>query len=450
MTRPLLTVVGAGLAGCEAARAAARRGLRVRLVEMRPEASGPAHRTGDLAELVCSNSFRSIDPDHAAGLLKDEMRTLDSVVMEAAATARIPAGNALAVDRTVFAREVGAAIAAEEGIELVRGELAEIPEPPCIIACGPLPPPAFTGALGRVFGSRFLSFYDAIAPAVWATSIDRSKIFAASRYGKGGGDDYLNCPLDRDRYLAFVQAVIDGERVPEKEFENLRRFEGCLPIEVMADRGIETLRHGPMKPFGLTDPSTGRWPYAVVQLRADDVAGEILNLVGFQTKLTQAEQKRIFRMIPGLEGARFARLGSLHRNTFLTSPEILGPTLEVRDRSGLFLAGQVTGVEGYIESAAFGILAGVNAAAHVLGLDPVVPPATTALGGLVRHVTESSPERFQPTNVNLGLLPPLAAPLRKRARREALCRRGREDLARWIATWPAELAPPVAPAARPA
>lgn len=437
----VVTVVGAGLAGCEASMALARRGLRVRLVEMRPLASGPAHRTGDLAELVCSNSLRSDNPVNAAGLLKREMEALGSLIIEAARHARVPAGDALAVDRTLFSRFVAARIAAEPRIELVRAEFDELPEPPAIIACGPLPPPRFVEALGRRFGDRFLSFYDAIAPAVWATSVDESKVYAASRYGKGGGADYVNCPMTEDEYLGFVEAVRSGQRVPEESFENLRRFEGCLPIEVMADRGVETLRHGPMKPFGLRDPRTGVTPHAVVQLRRDDVAGEVLNLVGFQTKLTHPEQKRIFQMIPGLAEAEFVRLGSLHRNTFLTSPEILHPTLEVRETPGLFLAGQVTGVEGYIESAAMGILAGVNAAARCLGHDLVAPPDTTVTGGLTRHITETRPEEFQPTNVHLGLLAPLHAPLRKNARRDALSRRALEEVERWIGAWPEALRP---------
>lgn len=437
----VVTVVGAGLAGCEAAMALARRGLRVRLIEMRPVSSGPAHRTGDLAELVCSNSLRSDNPANAAGLLKREMEALGSVIVEAARHARVPAGDALAVDRVLFSRFIAERIAAEPRIELVRDEVAELPEAPAVIACGPLPPPRFVEALGRRFGDRFLSFYDAIAPAVWATSIDESRVYAASRYGKGGGADYVNCPMSESEYFAFVEAVRTGQRVPEESFENLRRFEGCLPIEVMADRGVETLRHGPMKPFGLRDPRTGLTPYAVAQLRRDDVAGSVLNLVGFQTKLTHPEQKRIFRMIPGLADAEFVRLGSLHRNTFLTSPEILDRTLEVRGTPGLFLAGQVTGVEGYIESATMGILAGVNAAARCLGHDPVGAPDTTVTGGLTRHLTETRPEDFQPTNVHLGLLAPLHAPLRKTARRDALTRRAIEEMARWIDTWPEDLRP---------
>ncbi|MFN7951043.1 MAG: methylenetetrahydrofolate--tRNA-(uracil(54)-C(5))-methyltransferase (FADH(2)-oxidizing) TrmFO [bacterium] len=440
---PAVTVVGAGLAGCEAALALAHRGIRVRLIEMRPAASSPAHRTGDLAELVCSNSLRSDNPINAAGALKREMAAMGSVIIAAARHARVPAGDALAVDRVLFARCVSERIAAEPRIELVREEIHEIPEPPAIIACGPLPPARFAAALGRRFGDRFLSFYDAIAPAVWAASVDSERVYAASRYGKGGGADYLNCPMTEAEYLAFVEAVRTGERVPEQSFENLRRFEGCLPIEVMADRGVETLRHGPMKPFGLRDPRTGASPYAVVQLRRDDVAGQVLNLVGFQTKLTHPEQKRVFRMIPGLTEAEFVRLGSLHRNTFLTSPEILEPTLEVRGAPGLFLAGQVTGVEGYIESAAMGILAGVNAAARCLGLDPLVPPATTLTGGLVRHLTETRAEDFQPTNVHLGLLAPLHTPLRKQARRDALARRALDDVASWIGSWPDALRAPI-------
>lgn len=437
----IVTVVGAGLAGCEAAMALARRGLRVRLIEMRPATSGPAHRTGDLAELVCSNSLRSDNPTNAAGLLKREMEALGSLVIEAARHARVPAGDALAVDRVMFSRFIEERISAEPRIELVREELTELPATPAIIACGPLPPPRFVEALGRRFGDRFLSFYDAIAPAVWAASVDESRVYAASRYGKGGGADYVNCPMSEGEYLSFVDAVRTGQRVPEESFENLRRFEGCLPIEVMADRGVETLRHGPMKPFGLRDPRTGLTPHAVVQLRRDDVAGEVLNLVGFQTKLTHPEQKRIFRMIPGLGDAEFVRLGSLHRNTFLTSPEILERTLEVKDMPGLFLAGQVTGVEGYIESATMGILAGVNAAARCLGHEPLSPPDTTVSGGLTRHLTETRPEDFQPTNVHLGLLAPLHAPLRRNARRDALTRRAVEEMDRWIATWPDALRP---------
>jgi len=427
-------VIGGGLAGSEAAWQLARRGWAARLYEMRPARGTEAHRGDRLAELVCSNSFRSASLDAAVGLLKDEMRRLGSLVMRVADLARVPAGAALAVDREIFAAEITRAIEAESAIEIVREEVTSLErfgEEPVIVATGPLTSPALYEELRVLFGRDHLYFYDAISPIVTADSIDRSVVFAASRYQKGG-DDYLNCPLSREEYHRFVDEVLSAETVPTREFEKCIVFEGCMPIEEIARRGRDTLAFGPMRPVGLLDPRTGKRPHAVVQLRQDDRQATLYSLVGFQTKMTYPEQRRVLRTIPGLERAEFVRLGSLHRNTFIHSPSLLEPTLELRSRKSIRLAGQLIGVEGYVESAASGLLAGVNVARGLEGRLPVVPPQTTALGSLLAYVTDSSRRDFQPMNANYGLFPPLSGTLRGREKRAALGRRAGADVAAWI------------------
>lgn len=428
-----ITIIGGGLAGCEAAIQAARRGVPVRLYEMRPRVSTPAHRTDGLAELVCSNSLRSDEPTTAPGLLKEELRALGSAVASAADATRVPAGSALAVDREAFSRTLTEWIADELGIEVIREEVREIPQKGIVIvASGPLTSDPLSDNLAALFGRKNLAFYDAISPIVEADTLDASRLFRASRYGKG--EDYLNAPMTREEYTAFYNALVSAEVVPERPFEKIPYFEGCMPIEVMAARGVDTLRFGPMKPVGLVDPRTDRRPYAVVQLRPESRSAALYNIVGFQTKLAYPEQRRVFRMIPGLEKTEFARLGSLHRNTFVCAPAILGETLQTKARGTLFLAGQITGVEGYVESAAMGWVAGVNAARLSLKEPLIVPPATTVIGSLVGHLTRSAPESFQPMNAAFGLLPSLLQPVSDReARRNALIARARADMARWQA-----------------
>jgi methylenetetrahydrofolate--tRNA-(uracil-5-)-methyltransferase len=390
-----------------------------------------AHATGDLGELVCSNSLRSSLITAPAGVLKEEMRRLDSLVIRVAEDNRVPAGSALAVDRESFARELTQAVEALPDVRIVRREVSEIPPGIVILATGPLTSAALSQHLGTLLGSEHLYFYDAISPIVTAQSVDMTVAFRASRYGKGN-DDYLNLPLTREQYYRFVNALLAAGRVPTHSFERFVPFEGCMPIEEIADRGKETLAFGPMRAVGLRDPRTGQWPYAVVQLRQEDREKSLYNLVGFQTKMTYKEQQRVFTMIPGLETAEFVRLGSLHRNTFIDSPQHLLPTLQWRQRSDLFFAGQMTGVEGYIESAATGLLAGLNAARLIADEPPVVPPPTTALGALLRYITEPERKDFQPMNVNFGLLLPLSEPLRKKAKKEMLARRALADMEAWV------------------
>ena len=415
--RQRVTVVGGGLAGCEATWQLARRGVGVDLVEMRPLRGTEAHQTEMLAELVCSNSFRSAERTTAIGLLKEEMRALDSLVIRVADEHRVPAGGSLAVDREGFARGMTDAVAALPGVEIHRREVTSLPEGLTIIASGPLTSEPLTAALRALFGEEYLYFYDAIAPIVTFESIDMTRAFRASRYGKGG-DDYVNCPLDREGYEKLVEDILAAEKVPLKSFERCVHFEGCLPIEEMARRGRDTLAFGPLKPVGLTDPATGRRPHAVVQLRQDDRNATLFNMVGFQTKMTYPEQRRVFRTIPGLENAEFVRLGSLHRNTFINAPAILLPTLQTRVRPDLLLAGQLLGVEGYLESASAGYLAGVNAARIALGRETIVPPPTTSLGALVAYVTQPGRTEFQPVNANYGLFPPLEGRRLKGAERK--------------------------------
>jgi len=403
---PRVTVVGGGLAGCEAVWQIARRGVGVDLYEMRPLRGTEAHQTDMLAELVCSNSFRSAERTTAIGLLKEEMRALDSLVMRVADEHRVPAGGSLAVDREGFARGMTDAVAALPGVVVHRAEVSSLPDGLTVIASGPLTSEPLTSALRALFGEEYLYFYDAIAPIVTFESIDMTKAFRASRYGKGG-DDYVNCPLDREGYEKLVEDILAAEKVALKSFERCVHFEGCLPIEEMARRGRDTLAFGPLKPVGLTDPRTGRRPHAVVQLRQDDRNATLFNMVGFQTKMTYPEQRRVFRSIPGLENAEFVRLGSLHRNTFVNAPTLLLSTLQTRVRPDLLLAGQLIGVEGYLESASAGYLAGVNAARLALGRAPLTAPPTTALGALLAYVTQPGRREFQPVNANYGLFPPI-------------------------------------------
>ena len=435
----VVDVIGGGLAGCEAAWQLACAGVPVRLFEMRPSTTTPAHRTGNLAELVCSNSLRSDNPENAVGLLKCEMEAMGSLIVAAARAAALPAGDALAVDRDLFAAGVQDAVASHPLVTVVREEVRELPAGPAIVATGPLTSEALQSSLTALLGEGSLSFFDAIAPVVAADSLEMGRLYRASRYGKGGGDDYLNAPLGHGEYLAFVQALRSAEKVPTKEFEReIPYFEGCLPIEVMAERGVDTLRYGPMKPVGLPDPRTGRIPYAVVQLRQDDLAAAHWNLVGFQTRMTFGAQQQVFRLIPGLEHARFARLGMIHRNTFICAPRHLDVQLRVKMRPSLRLAGQLTGVEGYVESAATGLAAALYVAAEMRGLEVPTLPAWTAHGGLVRHLTERPPHRFQPANASWGLMvdPPAELPREKSARRKAAVTAALGTIRSWREAFP--------------
>ena len=431
-----ITIVGAGLAGSECAWQLARRGIAVTLREMKPQRRSPAHQTDGMAELVCSNSFRSDSPDSAIGMLHGELRRLGSLVLGAADLHRVPAGEALAMDRERFSWEVTDRIRACPAIQVVPGEVTAVPEGTVVVATGPLTSEALTAELARYVGAK-LYFYDSIAPIVAADSIDESIAFRASRYGKGGGDDYLNLPLTKDEYLRFVAEVRAAQKVTPHSFEEPRYFEGCLPIEVMAERGDEVLAHGPMKPVGLMDPRTGKRPHAVVQLRAEDVAGTAYNLVGFQTRLTWPEQRRIFRALPGLGGAEFLRMGQIHRNTFIDAPKLLSADLSLRSEPRIFFAGQITGVEGYVESAACGYLVALSLSARLRGARFVPPPGTTAMGALYRHVTgEAHPpgHAYQPSNVIFGLFPPLPGRVRREEKRARYAERGRRDFEGWHAS----------------
>ncbi|TCP34931.1 methylenetetrahydrofolate--tRNA-(uracil(54)-C(5))-methyltransferase (FADH(2)-oxidizing) TrmFO [Sphingomonas sp. BK235] len=429
-------VIGGGLAGSEAAWQLAEAGLRVRLSEMRGGGNTtPAHHSDGLAELVCSNSFRSDDAENnAVGLLHQEMRALDSLILREGDRHRVPAGSALAMDRDGFSAGVTAAIAAHPNITIVRERVDTLPDTPAIVATGPLTAPTLSQQIAGETGKDALAFFDAIAPIVHRESIDLDTAWFQSRWNKGDGTDYINCPLDKDQYHAFVDGLLAGEKTEYREWENVPYFEGCMPIEVMAERGPETLRFGPMKGVGLDDPRTGRWPYAAVQLRQDNAHGTLWNIVGFQTKLKHAEQVRLFRTIPGLEKAEFARLGGLHRNTFIRSPELLDPLLRLRSRPHLRFAGQITGCEGYVESAAIGLLAGRFAAAELRGGAPTPPPAETALGALLGHITGgAATESYQPMNVNFGLFPPIPGRTKKAERKKLYTDRARAALAGWIA-----------------
>lgn len=419
-----VTVIGAGLAGSETAWQLAEAGIDVDLYEMRPQVMTPAHHTGQFAELVCSNSLRAAAVENAVGLLKEEMRRLNSLIMKAADANCVPAGGALAVDRTAFSQMITETLVKHPRVTVSHTELAQIPAArPLVIATGPLTSPALAGEIGRLTGSDYLYFYDAAAPIVTADSLNMAIIYRASRYGKGA-DDYLNCPLDKAQYERFWQELTQAEVAPGKEFEKMVVFEGCMPIESMAARGIDTMRFGPMKPVGLKNPGTGEIPYAVVQLRQDNFSASLFNIVGFQTHLKWPEQKRVFRLIPGLENAEFVRYGVMHRNTFINSPVLLEPTLQLKAHRQILFAGQITGVEGYVESAASGLIAGINAARIVRGLEPLVFPAATAHGALCRYITQADPAGFQPMNINFGLLPPLGHKMKdKKLKNKAIAER---------------------------
>ena len=453
----MIRIIGGGLAGREAAWQVAALGIDVTLYEMRPTRPTQVHQTDHLAELVCSNSFRGAQLENAVGLLKEEMRRLGSLVIRVADATRVPAGGALAVDRERFAIGVTDALESHPRVTIRREEVLRIPDAdrqcPVIVATGPLTSATLSTDIVGVVGRDQLYFYDAISPIVLAESVDRTKAFAGSRYGRdtpghttsplaatgesasSASGDYLNCPLDAGQYATIHRAILGAERAVVHDFDNTKFFEGCLPIEVMAHRGVDTLRFGPMKPVGLSDPATGRRPYAVVQLRQDDLAAEHYSLVGFQTQLKWGEQQRVFRLIPGLERAEFVRYGMIHRNTYINAPGVLSPTWCLRSRPEIFFAGQISGVEGYVESAASGLLAGLSAAALARGQSVEPPPRTTAIGAIAHYVSHANPVDYQPTNITFGLLPPLDTPPRqKRARRLALAQRALVDLARWQST----------------
>ncbi|HEX5214764.1 MAG TPA: methylenetetrahydrofolate--tRNA-(uracil(54)-C(5))-methyltransferase (FADH(2)-oxidizing) TrmFO [Vicinamibacterales bacterium] len=440
----MIRIIGGGLAGSEAAWQAASLGVPVIIHEMRGVVPTAVHKTDKLAELVCSNSFRGDKLDNAVGLLKEEMRRLGSLVMTVADRARVPAGAALAVDRELFSQGVTDAIAAHPLIRVERGEVPGIPPSvagsPVIVATGPLTSSALSDDVAAFVGRKHLAFFDAISPIVLAESIDQTKVFRASRWNRSlggvspdGEGDYLNCPFTRDEYLAFHAAIVSAEKASVHDFDNTKFFEGCLPIEVMAHRGVDTLRFGPMKPAGLPDPKTGRWPYAVVQLRQDNIAGDHFSLVGFQTQIKWGEQGRVLKMIPGLENAEFVRFGMIHRNTYINGPTVLDETWQTRTRPDLFFAGQVSGVEGYVESAASGLIAGRNAARLALGLAPAAPPRTTAIGALGHYVSHADPKHYEPSNITFGIIGPLAdAPRGKQERNLAISARALADLDRWL------------------
>jgi len=411
-------VIGGGLAGVEAAWQVARAGTNVRLYEMRPVRQTPAHRSDKLAEIVCSNSLKSDEPGTASYLLKEELRRGGSLVMDVAAATRVPAGAALAVDRHAFAQEITARIEAEPRIELVREEVVQIPEADiCIIATGPLSSDTLTEQIMKITGGDQLYFYDAIAPIVSADSVDKSIAFRAARYDKGG-DDYLNCPFDPEQYENFYQALIEADSVPLQRFEETRWFEACLPIEELARRGVDTLRYGPMKPVGLRDPKTGREPYAAVQLRQENLMADAYSLVGFQNHLRYGEQARVLRLIPGLENVEFLQFGQIHRNTYICSPRVLSPTMQMRERRNVFFAGQITGVEGYVESVAMGWLAGTNSARLAVNEPLIEAPMHSAIGSLARYVANADPKNFRPVNITFALLPPLAELQTRRVRKK--------------------------------
>ena len=471
----MVTIIGGGLAGSEAAWQVAARGVRVALHEMRPRRATAVHKTGQLAELVCSNSFRGDKLDNAVGLLKEEMRRLGSLVMRAAEESRVPAGAALAVDRDRFAQTITRALTDHPLVTIVRDEVSAIPpsseREPVIIATGPLTSDALAADIAALVGSSHLYFYDAISPIVLAETIDRSKVFRASRWdrsfrgakvpgGQGavgpegaacgvddGAGDYLNCPMTRGEYDAFYEALVSAESATVHDFDKEKFFEGCLPIEVMAHRGRDTLRFGPMKPVGLIDPRTGREPYACVQLRQDNLAGDHFSLVGFQTQIKWGEQARVLRMIPGLERAEFVRFGMVHRNTYVNGPTVLAETWQVRRRPTLFFAGQMSGVEGYVESAASGLIAGLNATALSKGQEVAAPPRTTAIGALGYYASHANPAHYQPSNITFGIMQPLVNPPRgKPFRNHALSERALGDLQNWIDAHRSESVPAVSPA----
>ena len=426
-----IVVIGAGLAGCEAAWQIARRGRKVILYEMKPKVYSSAHRSPFFAELVCSNSFKSESLENATGVLKEELGRLESLVLKVAKEARVPAGDSLAVDREVFSKQITHTLESLHSVRVIREEVSSVPQDRItIIATGPLTSEGLSKEIQKMTGNRHLFFYDAISPIVVGDSIDFHLAFRSSRYGKGG-EDYVNCPMDEEAYHRFVQALNQAERIPIRSFEKRYLFEGCLPVEEIAERGRETLAFGPLKPVGLIDPRTGKQPFAVVQLRQEDRFRTLFNLVGFQTRLKHEEQKRVFRMIPGLEKAEFVRLGSVHRNTFIDSPRLLGESLQLKTLPNLFFAGQITGVEGYMESTAMGLLSGINAHRCGNGFPILIPPKTTAMGALVRYITHSLAVPFQPMNVNFGLFPPLPGRSRGRQKRLLFAKRALRDLEEW-------------------
>ncbi|MEW5762886.1 MAG: FADH(2)-oxidizing methylenetetrahydrofolate--tRNA-(uracil(54)-C(5))-methyltransferase TrmFO [Bacillota bacterium] len=428
----VVTVVGAGLAGAEAAWQIAARGIPVELYEMRPRKLTPAHTTGNFAELVCSNSLRAEALTNAVGLLKEEMRRLGSLIIRCADATRVPAGGALAVDRAAFSRAVTEALVQHPLVTVYRQEIVRVPDTGVVIlATGPLTSDALAEDIRRLTGEDYLYFYDAVAPIITLESLNLERMFKSSRYGKGE-PAYLNCPMTEEEYDRFWHALVTAERAPLHAFEKEIHFEGCLPIEVLAARGREALLFGPLKPVGLVDPRTGKRPFAVVQLRQDNREGTLFNMVGFQTNLKWGEQKRVFRLIPGMEEAEFVRYGVMHRNTYINAPALLAPTLACKKRAGLFFAGQLAGVEGYVESAAAGLIAGINAARLVRGREPVAPPRETAHGALLHYITEADPHDFRPMNVAFGLFPPLPVRIKdKKARCAAYAERALKTLAAW-------------------
>lgn len=432
MTTQVVNVIGAGLAGSEAAYQIAKRGVQVRLYEMRPVRQTPAHHTDKFAELVCSNSLRANTLTNAVGVIKEEMRLMDSVIIRAADECSVPAGGALAVDRHEFAAKVTEYVKNHPNVTVMNEEITEIPEGPTIIATGPLTSPDLSAQLKELTGEDYFYFYDAAAPIVEKDSIDMNKVYLKSRYDKGEAA-YLNCPMTEEEFDRFYEALIAAETVPLKEFEKEIFFEGCMPVEVMASRGRQTLVFGPMKPVGLEDPKTGKTPYAVVQLRQDDAAGTLYNIVGFQTHLKWGPQKEVLQLIPGLENAEIVRYGVMHRNTFINSPNLLRPTYQYKQRDDLFFAGQMTGVEGYVESAASGLLAGINAARLVKGEEPVVLPPVTAMGSMANYITATNVKNFQPMNANFGLFAPLEKKIKKKAERnEAYATRALETIRNFV------------------
>lgn len=430
-----ITIIGAGLAGAEAAWQAANLGVKVKLYEMRPGKMTPAHQTGDFAELVCSNSLRASALENAVGLLKEEMRMLNSLVMDCADRHKVPAGGALAVDREGFSHAVTEKLSAHPNVTIIREEVTDIPvESIVIVAAGPLASGKLAESIKNRTGGDYLYFHDAVAPIITADSIDMNIAFRASRYGRG--EDYLNCPLTEEEYHRFYHALMEAQEHPMKEFENETYFEGCMPVEEMAKRGRNTLAFGPMKPVGLTDPRTGNRPYAVVQLRQDNAAATLYNMVGFQTHIKWDDQRRVFGMIPGLENAEFVRYGVMHRNTFINSPVLLYPTMQLKTHPEILFAGQITGVEGYVESASNGIVAGINGVQRALGQESLVFPRETAIGSLCHYITSADPKHFQPMNITFGLMPPLGKRIRdKKEKNKLIAKRALEALNNFKATW---------------
>jgi methylenetetrahydrofolate--tRNA-(uracil-5-)-methyltransferase len=433
----IITVVGGGLAGSEAAHQIAKLGIKVKLVEMRPVKISPAHNSDNLGELVCSNSLKSDSLDNASGILKAEMRQLGSLIIEAADNNRVPAGKALAVDRIKFAEYITDQIESNPLIDLVREEFEEIPEnldSPLVIASGPLTSESLSESIKKLSDSDHLYFYDSISPIIDSESIDHSIVYKASRYEKGDQEegDYLNCPLNRDQYYELIDELLTSEKIETRDFEKGLYFESCLPVEVIAERGKDTLRFGPAKPVGLKDPRTGKIPYAVVQLRCENKEASMYNIVGFQTKLKYPEQRRVFRMIPGLEKAEFMRYGSMHRNTYINSPKLMRPSLQVRNNDMLFFAGQILGVEGYVESSAMGIIAGINAAKVMKGEPPIVPPRETALGSLIKYITDTQVKSFQPMNINFGLFPAVQGKMQKTEKKKLIAKNALQSISTFI------------------